>query len=184
MDDPGGSSIISSIILILVLTVINAFLAGAEMAFVSLNPAKIKDLADQGDKRARKVQRLLSDSDSFLSAIQVGITLAGFFNSASASQSFVGLLAPALGGIPGAETIATIIVTIIVAYISLVLGELYPKQLAIQVPEAYALRSAGAILKMRAAFRPFIWLLNASTGLLKRVTPIDFTKKEEKLTRQ
>ncbi|MDD4080553.1 MAG: hemolysin family protein [Eubacteriales bacterium] len=184
MDDPGGSSIISSIILILVLTVINAFLAGAEMAFVSLNPAKIKDLADQGDKRARKVQRLLSDSDSFLSAIQVGITLAGFFNSASASQSFVGLLAPALGGIPGAETIATIIVTIIVAYISLVLGELYPKQLAIQVPEAYALRSAGAILKMRAAFRPFIWLLNASTGLLKRITPIDFTKKEEKLTRQ
>ena len=184
MDDPGGSSVISSVILILVLTVINAFLAGAEMAFVSLNPAKIGDLAGQGDRRARKVQRLLSDSDSFLSAIQVGITLAGFFNSASASRSFVGLLAPALGGIPGAETIATILVTILVAYISLVLGELYPKQLAIQVPEEYALRSAGAILAMRAIFKPFIWLLNVSTGLLKRLTPIDFSKKEEKLTRQ
>jgi len=184
MDDPGGSSVISSVILILVLTVINAFLAGAEMAFVSLNPAKIGDLAGQGDRRARKVQRLLSDSDSFLSAIQVGITLAGFFNSASASRSFVWLLAPALGGIPGAETIATILVTILVAYISLVLGELYPKQLAIQVPEEYALRSAGAILAMRAIFKPFIWLLNVSTGLLKRLTPIDFSKKEEKLTRQ
>ena len=76
MDDPGGSSILSSLILILALTLINAFLAGAEMAFVSLNPAKIKDLADQGDKRALKVQRLLHDPDSFLSAIQVGITLA------------------------------------------------------------------------------------------------------------
>jgi len=184
MDDPGGSSILSSLILILVLTLINAFLAGAEMAFVSLNPAKIKDLADQGDKRALKVQRLLHDPDSFLSAIQVGITLAGFFNSASASQSFVGLLAPVLGGLPGAQTVATIIVTILVAYVSLVLGELYPKQLAIQVPEAYALRSAGIILGIRGAFRPFIWLLNVSTGLLKRITPIDFTKKEERLTRQ
>ena len=184
MDDPGRSSLFSSILLILVLTVINAFLAGAEMAFVSLNPAKIKDLADQGDKRARKVQRLLSDSDSFLSAIQVGITLAGFFNSASASQSFVGLLAPVLGSIPGAQTIATIIVTILVAYVSLVLGELYPKQLAIQIPETYALNSAGPILGLRTAFRPFIWLLNVSTGLLKKITPIDFSKKEEKLTRQ
>jgi putative hemolysin len=184
MDDPGRSSIFSSVLLILILTVVNAFLAGAEMAFVSLNPAKIKDLADQGSKRARKVQKLLSDSDSFLSAIQVGITLAGFFNSASASQSFVGLLAPVLGGVPGAETVATIIVTFLVAYVSLVLGELYPKQLAIQVPEAYAMMSAGAILGLRTAFRPFIWLLNASTGLLKKITPIDFSKKEEKLTRQ
>lgn len=184
MDDPGRSSLLGSVILILILTVVNAFLAGAEMAFVSLNPAKIKELADQGSKRARKVQRLLSDSDSFLSAIQVGITLAGFFNSASASQSFVGLLAPVLGRIPGAETIATVIVTILVAYLSLVLGELYPKQLAIQVPEAYALKAAGPILAMRSLFRPFIWLLNASTGLLKKLTPIDFSQKKEKLTRQ
>ncbi len=184
MDDPGRSSLFGSVILILVLTVINAFLAGAEMAFVSLSPAKIKSLADEGDKRARRVQKLLKDSDSFLSAIQVGITLAGFFNSASASQSFVGLLSPLMGRIPGAQTVATILVTILVAYVSLVLGELYPKQLAIQVPEAYALRAAGPILAMRSVFRPFIWLLNASTGLLKKITPIDFTKKKEKLTRQ
>ena len=184
MDDPGRSSLFGSVILILVLTVINAFLAGAEMAFVSLSPAKIKSLADEGDNRARRVQKLLKDSDSFLSAIQVGITLAGFFNSASASQSFVGLLSPLMGRIPGAQTVATILVTILVAYVSLVLGELYPKQLAIQVPEAYALRAAGPILAMRSVFRPFIWLLNASTGLLKKITPIDFTKKKEKLTRQ
>lgn len=183
MDDP-GSPIFGSILLILFLTLINAFLAGAEMAFVSLNPAKIKELADNGDKRAKKVQKLLASPDDFLSAIQVGITFAGFFNSASASRSFVSLLMPALGSIPAAETIASLIVTLIISYVSLVLGELYPKQLALQIPEQYARMSAGAILFLRGAFKPFVWLLTISVNLLKKLTPIDFSKKQEKLTRQ
>ncbi|MDI9520779.1 MAG: hemolysin family protein [Bacillota bacterium] len=183
MDDP-GSPIFGSILLILFLTIINAFLAGAEMAFVSLNPAKIKELADNGDKRAKKVQKLLANPDDFLSAIQVGITFAGFFNSASASRSFVSLLMPALGSIPAAETIASLIVTLIISYVSLVLGELYPKQLALQIPEQYARMSAGAILFLRGAFKPFVWLLTISVNLLKKLTPIDFSKKQEKLTRQ
>ena len=184
MGEPSHPSLLGSVVMILILTIVNAFLAGAEMAFVSLNPAKIKDMADTGDKRARKVQRLLSDPDSFISAIQVGITFAGFFNSASASQAFVGRLAPALGIGAAAETVANIIVTLIISYITLVLGELYPKQVALQVPEQYARGAAGTILVLKAIFRPFIWLLNISTGLLKRITPIDFSKKEEKLTRQ
>ncbi|NLD34480.1 MAG: HlyC/CorC family transporter [Clostridiales bacterium] len=183
MDDPGQPTLIGSIVLILILTLINAILAGAEMAFVSLNPAKIKDMADRGDKKARRVQRLLKDSDSFISAIQVGITFGGFFNSASASQAFVGRLAPLLGMGQAAETAATIIVTLLISYITLVLGELYPKQVALQVPEQYARGVSGIIAVLKAAFRPFIWLLNVSTGVLKRLTPIDFTKKEEKLTR-
>ena len=183
MDDP-GSSVIGSIILILFFTLVNAFLAGAEMAFVSLNPAKIKTLAESGDRRAKNVQKLLSSPDSFLSAIQVGITFAGFFNSAQVSQTFLSLLVPALGKIPAAATVANLILTLIISYVSLVLGELYPKQLALQVPEGYALRSAGPILFLRSMFRPFIWLLTASVGILKRLTPVDFTKKEEKLTRQ
>ena len=183
VDDPGSSSLLGSIILILILTLINALLAGAEMAFVSLNPAKIKDMADRGDKKAKRVQRLLKDSDSFISAIQVGITFGGFFNSASASQAFVGRLAPVLGMGQGAETAATVIVTLLISYITLVLGELYPKQVALQVPEQYARGVAGIILVLKTIFRPFIWFLNASTGVLKRLTPIDFTKKEEKLTR-
>lgn len=182
MDDPSGP-LLGSIISILVLTLINAFLAGAEMAFVSLNPAKIKELADKGNKKALRVQRLLKSSDSFLSAIQVGITLAGFFNSAAASQAFVKLLSPLLGNNALAVTLATIIVTLIISYISLVLGELYPKQLALQVPEKYAMNSSGAIAFICKAFHPFILLLNFSTGLLKKLTPLDFTKKEEKLTR-
>ncbi|NLW20200.1 MAG: HlyC/CorC family transporter [Clostridiales bacterium] len=183
MDDP-GSPLFVSLLLILVLTLINAFLAGAEMAFVALNPAKIKEMADAGDKRAKKVQKLLATPDAFLSAIQVGITFGGFFNSASAARAFVGPLLPALSRLPGAETIASLIVTLIISYVSLVLGELYPKQLALQVPERYARMSAGAILFIRGAFRPFVWLLTVSVGLLKRLTPLDFTKKEEKLTRQ
>lgn len=183
MDDP-GSPILGSIFLILILTLVNAFLAGAEMAFVSLNPSKIKELAEKGDKRAQKVQKLLATPDSFLSAIQVGITFAGFFNSASAARAFVGLIMPALGSFPAAETAASLMVTLIISYISLVLGELYPKQLALQIPEQYARISAGSILLLRGAFRPFVWLLTISVGVLKKLTPIDFTKKEEKLTRQ
>ena len=183
MDDP-GSPIFNSVILIFILTFINAFLAGAEMAFVSLNPGKIKDMADQGDKRAKKVQRLLAAPDAFLSAIQVGITFAGFFNSASAARAFVDRLMPALGNFPAAETVASLIITLIISYVTLVLGELYPKQLALQVPEQYARVSAGTILTLRSLFKPFVWLLTVSVGLLKKITPIDFTKKEEKLTRQ
>ncbi len=184
MDDPGSPSVLGSLVLILALTLINAFLAGAEMAFVSLNPAKIRELAEKGDKRARKVQKLLASPDSFLSAIQVGITFAGFFNSASASQAFLSRLTPALGSFPAAETLASLLLTLAISYVSLVLGELYPKQLALQIPEQYARASAGTVLLLRSLFRPFIWLLNVSVGLLKRLTPIDFSKKEEKLTRQ
>ena len=182
MDDP-GSPLFGSIILILTLTAVNAFLAGAEMAFVSLNPAKIKEMADNGDKRATKVQKLLATPDAFLSAIQVGITFAGFFNSASAARTFVDLIMPALGGIPAAETVASLIVTLIISYVTLVLGELYPKQLALQMPEQYARVCAGTILFIRGAFKPFVWLLTVSVGLVKKLRPIDFSKKEEKLTR-
>lgn len=183
MDEP-RSTIISSIILILFLTLINAFLAGCEMAFVSLNPSKIKNMAAKGDRKAKRVQLLLDKPDSFLSAVQVGITFAGFFNSASASQAFVKLLAPSLGSFQAAGTVASLIVTLLISYVSLVLGELYPKQLALQMPEEYARHSAGTILILRAVFKPFIWLLTVSVSLLKKITPVDFSKKVEKLTRQ
>lgn len=180
MDDP---SLLGSVILIIILTVVNAFLAGAEMAFVSLNPTKIKELAEKGDKKAIRVEQLLEHADEFLSAIQVVITFAGFFNSALASQAFVGRLIPFLSRVPGGQTLATIIVTLILSYVTLVLGELYPKQLALQIPEQYARLSAGIILAIKNIFRPFVWLLTVSTGVLKRLTPINFHQKEEKLTR-
>lgn len=182
MEEP-TQRLYGAIISIIILTIINAFLAGAEMAFVSLNRKKIHEQAENGDKKAKKVLKLLGNSDEFLSAIQVGITFAGFLNSASASQAFVGRLTPYLQNVPGGQTIATIIVTIVLSYITLVLGELYPKQLALQIPETYARISAGPILWLKRIFKPFIWLLTISTGLVKKITPIQFSQKEEKLTR-
>ncbi len=183
MEDPGASSILGQIILILVLTLINAFLAGAEMAFVSVNQGKINQLAEEGDRRAVKVVQLLDKSDDFLSTIQVGITFAGFLSSASAANTFVGYILPYLANIPAAEILATAIVTVILSYISLVFGELFPKQVAIQIPEKYCLFSAGTISFLNKVFTPFVWLLTASTDVLKAIAPIDFTQREERLTR-
>lgn len=184
MEDPGASSIIGQIILIVILTLVNAYLAGAEMAFVSVDQSKMKDMAQNGNKKAQRVDELLSESDSFLSTIQVGITFAGFLSSASAANTFVGYLSPWMSRIPFGETLATIIVTLILSYISLVFGELFPKQIAIQFPEEYCLATAHSILIVKKIFAPFVWLLTASTNLLKKLTPIDFTQREEHLTRR
>lgn len=183
MEDPGASSVYGQIVLILVLTLINAFLAGAEMAFVSVNQAKINQLAEEGNRRAQKVVVLLKQSDALLSTIQVGITFAGFLSSASAANTFVGYLTPYLTNIPAGEMVATAIVTLVLSYISLVYGELFPKQIAIQFPEKYCLMSAGLITFLNKLFAPFVWLLTKSTDLLKALAPMDFTKKEERLTR-
>lgn len=183
MGDPGATNLGGQIILIIILTVINAYLAGAELAFVSVNQSKIKELANEGNKRAKQVLRLLDDSDDFLSTIQVGITFAGFFSSASASTTFVSYLEPLLANVPGGSTIATAVVTLILSYFTLVFGELYPKQVAIQMPEKYAMFTAGSINFLQTVFKPFVWLLSASTAVLKKITPIEFTNNEEHLTR-
>lgn len=184
MGDPGASSIGGQIFLIIVLTFINAFLAGAEMAFVSVNHSKLESMAEEGDKKSEKVLTLLEDSDDFLSTIQVGITFAGFFSSAAASTTFVSYLEPYLSGIPAGETIATAVVTLILSYFTLVLGELYPKQLALQVPEAYARNTAGVISVLKTIFKPFVWLLTASTSILKKVTPLEFSEDSQQFTRE
>ena len=181
--DPEGQSLLSKIALILTLTLLNAYFASAELAFVSINRSKIEKLAKDGDKKSQKVLRLLENPDDFLATIQVAITFAGFFSSASASSNFVGYIEPLLGNIAGGKTIAMIIITIILSYITLVFGELYPKQIALQMPESIARHTAGPIVVVKTLFKPFVWLLSFSTGILKKLTPIEFTNVEEKLTR-
>ena len=181
--DSDGSSLGVQILIIVLLTALNAFFSAAEIAFVSINQGKMAQKAQEGDKRAIKVMRLLENSDEFLATIQVAITFAGFFSSASAATSFSSRIQPLLGNIPGAETLALIIVTVVLAYLTLVFGELYPKQVALQVAEQIALYTAGPILFVKKISKPFVWILTFSTGLLKRMTPIEFTKVEEKLTR-
>lgn len=182
--DPSGSSLITELFIIIILTLINAFFAAAEIAFVSINNSKIERLAEDGDKKARRILKLLEQSDDFLATIQVAITFAGFLSSAQAATSFAVAFADYLPNFAGAQTVATLVVTLILSYFTLVFGELFPKQIALQMPESIAMGTSGAIEVTQKLFRPFIWLLSASTGLLQRITPIDFSKTEEKFTRE
>lgn len=181
--DSSGNSLLGQLLIILILTLINAFFAAAELAFVSVNQSKMRGLAEEGNKKAVRVLGLLEKSDDFLSTIQVAITLAGFLSSASASASFASLIADWLPTFPGAEQAAIVIVTLILSYVTLVFGELYPKQLALQMPDELAMATSGVINIVQKLFRPFVKLLSFSTGLLKKITPIDFTAKEESFTR-
>lgn len=178
-----SGSLWTQFIVIIVLTAINAFFAGSEIAFVSVNQSKMRSLAEEGDKRAQRVLDLLEDSDDFLATIQVAITLAGFLSSASAATSFADRFTALLPTFPGASTVAIVAVTLILSYITLVFGELFPKQVALQMPERVAMATGGSILAIQKVFRPFVFLLSASTGLLQKLTPMDFSKKEEQFTR-
>jgi putative hemolysin len=181
--DSSGSSLLTELLIIVILTLINAFFAAAEIAFVSVNNSKINRLAAEGDKKAIRVQKLLEDGDDFLATIQVAITFAGFLSSAQAATSFALVFADFLPDFAGAQTVATVVVTLILSYFTLVFGELFPKQLALQMPESIAMGTSGVVNVTKKIFRPFIWLLSASTGLLQKITPIDFTASEDTFTR-
>ena len=103
----------------------------------------MKQLAESGNLKAVRVMNLLDDSDDFLATIQVVITLAGFFSSAATATSFADVIMSAMPSIPGGKQLAILIVTLILSYLTLVLGELYPKQVALQMPEKIALMTGG-----------------------------------------
>ena len=139
--DPQSASIITQLLILLVLTLINAFFSGSEMAVVSVNKNKIHRLAEQGNKNAALIERLMEDSTVFLSTIQVAITLAGFFSSASAATGIAQELAVKMNqwNVPYSQTVAGIVVTVILAYFNLVFGELVPKRIALQKAEGFSL---------------------------------------------
>ena len=182
--DSSESSLRSQLVVIIILTLINAFFAAAEIAFVSINKSKMNQYAEEGNKKAERALKLLENADDCLATIQVAITFAGFLSSAQAATSFTLVFASYLPDFAGATTVATVIVTLILSYFTLVFGELFPKQIALQMPESIAMGTSGVIVFTQKIFKPFIWLLSASTGLLQKVTPIDFTETEEKFTRE
>lgn len=182
--DSSESSLVSELMVIVILTAINAFFAAAEIAFVSINKSKMNKYAEEGDKKAIRVNALLKEADDFLATIQVAITFAGFLSSAQAATSFALVFADFLPDFAGATTVATLVVTLVLSYFTLVFGELFPKQVALQMPESIAMGTSGVVSFTQKIFKPFIWLLSASTGLLQKITPIDFTESEEKFTRE
>ncbi|MBQ6819324.1 MAG: HlyC/CorC family transporter [Clostridia bacterium] len=192
-DPDPATNLVLQIGLLVVLILINAFFAMSEMAVVSLNDSKIKKMAEEGHKQAKKVMKLTESSSSFLSTIQIGVTLAGFLASASASQSFVTLfgdfLIARLGtfGATNATVIngvAVVIITVITSYFTLVFGELVPKRLAIQNPEKVSFRVAGLLLFIRACLKPFVAFLTVSTNLVVRLFGIDPNHEPEEVTEE
>ncbi|NFH70307.1 HlyC/CorC family transporter [Clostridium botulinum] len=184
--EPEPVNITSQIILIVILTLLNAFFASAEMAIVSLNKNKIKILAEEGDKKAAILLKLMEEPTKFLSTIQVGITLAGFFNSASAATGISEDLARYLSGlnVPYSNKIALIIVTIVISYITLVFGELFPKRIALKKSEAIAMFSVRPVLYVSKITAPFIKLLSASTNILVSLAGLDKEGLDEKVSKE
>jgi putative hemolysin len=142
----------------------------AEMAMVSVNRNAIRRLADEGNKKAVVLQGLLDKPNKFLSTIQVCITLAGFLQSASAATAMAGDVGAWLSdrGVGYGLQIAVVIITLILAFINLVLGELVPKRIALQHPERIALFTARPVNVVAVFFKPFVWLLSATvSGILR-----------------
>ncbi|WP_461219152.1 hemolysin family protein [Lapidilactobacillus salsurivasis] len=181
--DPASSSLGGQILLIAILTLVNAFFAAAEMAIVSVNRTRIETEASDGDKKAQSLLQVMNDSSSFLATIQVAITFAGFLSSASAATSMAKLLTPLFGDASWGPQVSVIVITIILSYISLVFGELFPKQIALAKAEQVAKMSVGPIKFVRGFMRPFVWLLSASTNLLVKITPADLSTTDSQVTR-
>ena len=166
---------LASIIILIILILINAFFAAAEIAFISLNDTKIEIQAKDGNKKAIKIQKMLKDPSKFLATIQIGVTLAGFLSSAFASDTFADMLAPALNNILPSVSIATwksisiVIITIILSYFTLVFGELVPKRIAMRYYEKVSFASVGIIKTISVITAPFVKFLTFSTNIISKV---------------
>ncbi|QIB69442.1 HlyC/CorC family transporter [Aminipila butyrica] len=164
----------AQIIFLAFLIFVNAFFAAAEMSIVSVNKNKIKLLAQDGNKKAAMVRDLLENPNVFLSTIQVAITLAGFLASASAAVGMSDGLTQWLIklGIPYAygNYISILVVTIILSYVTLVLGELYPKRIALQHAESIAMLVVRPIVALSKISKPFVWILSFSVNIVLKLT--------------
>ncbi|MFH1512652.1 MAG: hemolysin family protein [Bacillota bacterium] len=176
MDDPIGSHLLLQFVLIL----INAFFAATEIAVISINENKVRKQAEEGDKKAALMLRLAESPSDFLSTIQVCITLGGFLASAFAASNIASRIARSMvaGGFTliseqALGTLSMIVVTIVLSYFTLVLGELAPKRIAMQNPEKVARLTSRVIIVVQVIFKPIVWLLSVSTNGLLRLMRIN-----------
>ena len=207
MDDPGPAfqlaaqisaeasidplSIILKVLLLFVLIIVNAFFAMSEIAIISLNDTKMQRLAEEGNKKAKQIVKLTENSSRFLSTIQIGVTLAGFLTSASASQNFADMLTDALMKTPVSQIgysvingISVVLITVITSYFSLVLGELAPKRIGMQIPEKIAFKVVGILSFVASATKPFVKVLALSTNAIVRLFGFDPNADEEEVTEE
>ncbi len=180
------------LLLQLILILVNAYFAATEIAVISLNENVLRREAEEGDKKAAKLLKIVEAPTRFLSTIQIGITLAGFLGSAFAADNFAGrirdwaVLKWQLDAATAAavNTLAVILITIILSFFTLVLGELVPKRLAMQKTEEVARFTCGVVSFLSAVMRPLIWLLTVSTNGMLRLLHIDPNAKEDEVSEE
>ena len=182
MEDP-SQNLVLQFVLLLILTLLNAFFSASEMALVSLNRSRVEQKAEEGDKKFIRLLSVLENPNNFLSTIQVGITFISLLQGASLSASLGSVIASWFGDFVWAQTAGSVISLVFLTYVSIVLGELYPKRIAMNLKENLAVISAPVIIFIGKIVSPFVWLLSASTNLLSRITPMQFDDADEKMTR-
>jgi len=170
---------------------INAFFAAAEIAVVSLNETRLRKQAEGGDRKAGKLLKMMMEPSGFLSTIQVAITLAGFLGSAFAADHFASPLVKLLRSWGFSlfsdgtlNTLCVVLITLILSYFTLVLGELVPKRVAMKKPEGVARAVCGVIVAVNGALRPLVWLLTKSVNGVLRLFGIDPAAEEEQVTEE
>ncbi len=189
-NDSDAVTVILKLLLLFALILVNAFFAMSEIAVISLNDTKMERLAEEGDKKAKQIIKLTENSSNFLSMIQIGVTLAGFLTSASAADSFAPIITNAVSSvftvIPVSviETVAIVLITIIISYFSLVLGELVPKKIAMQKAEAISYKIVGFLLVFMKLTKPFVKVLAFSTNTIVKLFGIDPSADEEHVTEE
>ena len=170
--------------LVAILILLNAVFTASEMALLSLGEARVSRLADRG-RAGRALAHLTRDPNRFLATVQVGITLAGFLASATAAVSLAEPVAAALTMFGGAaRPVAIVLVTLMLTYLTLVVGELAPKRIALQRAEGLALLTARPLGAMFSLFKPVVWLLGRSTDLVVRLCGVDPKRARQDVTEE
>ena len=172
--DPWGP-----LLLQLMFILVNGWFAAMEVAVLSLNEAKLHHDAEEGDKTAARLLKLSESPNQFLSTIQVCITLAGFLSAAFAARAFT---APLVEATKLPEVLCMVLVTLILSFLTLLLGELLPKRLGVHAPERVARAGLNVLTVFSILFRPIVWILSATTNLILRLLGIDPHAEEEEVT--
>lgn len=174
----------SQLIVLAILILLNAYFAATEIAYISLNDAKINKQAKEGNKKAIQIENMLKNPSKFLATIQIGITLAGFLSSAFASDAFADNLAPVLNNwfpfisLDVWKGISIVIITIILSFFTLVFGELVPKRLAMKYYEKISYATIGVIRTISIFTSPFVKLLTVSTNMISKIFGVSEEEEE------
>lgn len=184
------NSIPQQLLLQVFLIFLNAFFAATEIAVISLNPTKLRKMEEQGDKSAKRLLKMVEQPAGFLSTIQIGITLAGFLGSAFAADNFSDYLVSWVydglnfRAIPFGvlDTLSVIVITLILSYFTLILGELVPKRIAMQKPLQVAKISCGVVSAVAFIMKPIVWFLSFSTNLILKLLHMKTEAEDETVT--